>query len=205
MSGGALFTEIVTSILSFYLGIAIMHRIYNVVKNKDATLGESLTMAAKKFFPVIGAMIIAGLAIMVLGLVLYGIGMLIHMILPAGTFSSVVLVCWYVIAMIIMIYTIVRLHFYFPAIMNDNLGFIAALKQSWRLVGQHWWQTVFVILLPYLLAMFVTFLAIVLAAYLGANTCIVAILGFVGTLIFLPWINSVFVLQYQNLKIQDKA
>lgn len=90
------------------------------------------------------AAIVAGILVMVLG---KGPG-------SSGFVSTVFTVLLIIIIVAAIFYFIVRLYFALTAVALQELGPIGALKKSWFLVGGHWWRTLGLLVLFYVVSSF---------------------------------------------------
>lgn len=110
------------------------------------------------------------------------------------------------------IYLLVFFWFYFPIIMIDDLGPIAALEESFKIVRGHWWKTAIVIGLPMLVLTLVTLWIEYPSFGVGISRDIIFnpmldwsiqhYAKFVLAFIYLPFFIAMVTVQLQNLKLQ---
>ena len=80
-------------------------------------------------------------------------------IIKTGRSSSNALLILFTVLLIFVIvaiifYFIVRLYFALTTVAVQDLGPVAALKKSWFLVGEHWWRTMGLLVLFFILSGF---------------------------------------------------
>ena len=100
-----------------------------------------------------------------------------------------------------------RLQLWLVAMIRDELGAMAALRQSWQAIEDHWWRASSLMTLPYLLIMAVSWGAQLLAggidALLGAGGALRPWVAQLSTLVAatltLPVLPAVWILLYQQL------
>ncbi len=72
--------------------------------------------------------------------------------------SSPILILFTVLFILVLVaalfYFIIRLYFALTAVAVEDLGPINALKKSWHLVGDHWWRTLGILILFFILSGF---------------------------------------------------
>lgn len=106
--------------ISTFFYCAIIVHIHGIAAQNTPSIGNSMSIAAKRFFPIIIATILYVLAV--------GLGLVV-LVIP-GIFLSV------------------ALFFYSILMLADNESMIASLKKSYRLVYGNWWRSVALLSIP---------------------------------------------------------
>lgn len=207
-SAGTIIALILMAFVILYFVIILLHRIYNAVQDPQASLSSSMSFAARKYFPVIGAATIVVLieivTMLILGALSFGIGALFGLI--NAQLGNVVRILCFIASGVGMFYLMFLLYFFFPAMVTDNLGVFASIKHSWQITWGNWWH-VFVIFFIPILATFAVATGFSTALMLmGSNTMVgFAIMQLVIALFLMPWINSTILVIYNNLKLRNAA
>jgi len=161
-------------VVSAYFVSVILHRIYAVVRKGDVNIGLSTQIAKQKYLTVLLALLIVSI-LLVLGLTAF---------LIPGIFIFVLFI------------------FFMPAILFDDKSSIDAIKYSTSLVWGNWWFTFVVILIPVIV---MTIIQLLLAILMGLENYMgMAIVKIVLGTLFVPYFNSLILVQYNNLKMREK-
>lgn len=193
---------LVAGVAYAWLVVAVQHRVYRFAQGGGAT-GESLRVAATRLLPLVGAMVVAGLAVgvpfaVVIGLVAwawraaeYGVGALLGAVAGLG-----------------LLYVGLRLAPLTAEVVLRPAGPIAALRRSWQLTRGRLAHIalVYLALLMLIVAVFVA--AMVVAAVLGVVAPSLA--RFLGSIVsvvllsvfMLPFGASVVVALWHDLRLR---
>lgn len=108
------------------------------------------------------------------------------------------------------LYFLVFIWFYFPIIIFDNLDPIKALRASYKLVHNHWWETAIAVGIPFLMLLGLGFLiehmtigldfTRIIFFHNSIEWYIQHLLKIILTLILLPFFIAFIVVQLENLK-----
>jgi len=104
--------------------------------------------------------------------------------------------------------------FYFAAIMLDNYDVIGSLKLSAQLVWGNWWRTFIIALIAFIIValVFIFFEAVIdlpvifLTRFPPGEVGILShVVGLILMAIFTPWLVTVMLCQYHDLKLRHQA
>lgn len=169
------------SIASFVLYIAMIHRIDNVVQQREDSALEALQVGLNKFLPMLVAVVLYTLAIMIGSVLLLIPGIILSL----------------------------SLAFYLYFIVIDDMGGYAALKASHQLVWGNWWRTAAVFTVPGIVLVVLYFglffvvglLSAGFASIPGLESLINALTNLLFALIT-PYYFVLGYVQFQDLKLR---
>lgn len=153
------------SIAGFVFFNGLLYRMHSLVNNRLTSIKDSLTIGLSRLLRIIAANILmilfifvcAGVFIFlpsiisVAGQTLFGtavpvstttIGVLATQATQGMSYlGKLVSAASYIFGFGVILYLFVRLWFFYPLIMIDDLGVMASLKRSFHLVKGNWWRT----------------------------------------------------------------
>lgn len=170
-SGWALLLYLVLLVIEAYCIGVLFYNLYFLVQEQKLHLGRSLKKAFTQLIPLYIAIVIY----------FFVVNLSMFLLLLPAVFCAVIL------AMFI------------PFILIEKQSIYTAFKSSVRLVWGSWWQTFFVLVVPYL----VTYLgrSFVRFSYLDVSRHWVMIIDTMLLMLSLPYFYSALLIQYNNLKI----
>jgi len=175
LSGGQVVFMIFIMLIAAFVISLLLHRIYLLVTKDNPDISESISLARNKWLTVFLAMLITG--------VLSFVGFMFFII--PGVFLSILFM------------------FYMPYILFEGDGVVDSIKNSCKLVWGSWWFTFVVLFLPTLMLVVATsFFTLLMGKDVEYGS---TIFDMVLVTIFTPFIQSVILVQFNNLKLQRKA
>jgi len=162
-------------LIAAFFMTVLLHRIYCLATIENPNISETINLAKNKWPTVFLAMFITT--------VLSFIGFMFFIV--PGIFLSIMFM------------------FYLPLILFDNTGVVDSIKGSFKLVWGSWWFTFAVIFLPTLIFVLVTS---IISLIFGKNVAYwSAIVDIVLVTVFTPFIQSIILVQFNNLKLRQKS
>lgn len=171
----SLLTVLATLVLGLLSQAILVYGAFQDLRSRPVKLSESIFVGLKRFFPILGLIIIAAIVI-----ILFVAGMvLITMTVGFGLtgfsqYYSVVAGMWFIIAFILLISTvlalIVRWFISVPVCMVERFGPLQSLKRSSELTKGHRWRVLGIILLLYVASVIIGQVITVTATALGGRT-----------------------------------
>jgi hypothetical protein len=191
----SLLLSVPVSLAAFDISLgAQLHVISEGRFGRDATIGEAVREALRRFWPLLGVQLVYGLAVTLMLVTVIGIPFAVYFAVAWG--------------------------FAFHAVMFEGTGVFAALGRSRELVRGYWWRTLGVALLFLLLVVIV---ASLLFAALGALIAVLAaaqgpaalqsplyviassILNLLSSAITTPLTYCAWVLYYYDLRVRKEG
>ena len=127
-------------VLSGVLTLAVSE----AVLGRRPTVGQVWAKARPRVPALIGLSLLTGLLSTLAVAALVGPG--IALLAVSGVVGGVALLVGVPAALVLVVWVSVRLAFAAPALLLEDLGVVAAIRRSWRLVDRSWWRVLGVLL-----------------------------------------------------------
>ena len=133
-------------VLSGVLTLAVSE----AVLGRRPTVGQVWAKARPRVLALIGLSLLTALLSTVAVAALVGPG--ITLLAVSGTAGAIALLVGVPAAVAMVVWISVRLAFAAPALLLEDLGVVAAMRRSWRLVDRSWWRVLGVLLVMTIIA-----------------------------------------------------
>ena len=147
---GFLVPALVQALAVVVLSGVLILAVSEAVLGRRPTIGQVWAKARPRILPLIGLSLLTAL-LTLLGLALL-VGPGLALLAVSGEAAAVALIVGIPLAIVLAALLYVRLAFAAPALLLENLGVIAAMRRSWRLVRGSWWRVLGVLLLTTIIA-----------------------------------------------------
>jgi hypothetical protein len=183
LSSWPVLSNLLISLIIFYLMAVVIHQTKQVMYKEPRSYQQSTYIALRKY--------------------------LIYLV--NFIFFAIILAIGYTLLLIPGIYLNILLTFCLVNIVVDNGGIFSAFKHSAQLVWGKWWRTLAVFFVAtaiaiFFIAIFATIFSLIFFLIFPhpAKFMINAILSSIAALFTLPWLTSVMLTQYEDLKLRRK-
>lgn len=154
LAGGGVVAVLVPALLQglsvvVLSGVLIM-AVSEAVLGRKPSVRQVWAVVRRRLLPLIGLSLLTALIAILSIAVLVGPGL--GLLAVSGTAAAVALVIGVPAAVAVTTLISVRLAFAAPALLLENLGVLASLRRSWRLVKGSWWRVLGVLLLSTIIA-----------------------------------------------------
>lgn len=177
--------------------------IYEVMHQRQPTLMTSWSRALAVWPSLVGTLILYSLIFAVYFAVILMIGFLLRHVPAMAIPLFFIFFCAF-------IYVMVRLFAWYPLIITERQGIFAAFKNSFKNTKGSWWRTFALLFVAMLIIIVVNFAIAILfkgAAFPAADqpqTVGEIIANICATVVFIPWLYGVVLLQIHNLDLLRK-
>lgn len=206
-------------VLSGVLTLAVSE----AVLGRRPTVGQVWAKARPRVPALIGLSLLTGLLSTLAVAALVGPG--IALLAVSGVVGGVALLVGVPAALVLVVWVSVRLAFAAPALLLEDLGVVAAIRRSWRLVDRSWWRVLGVLLVMTIIASVIngllqapfSIIGTILAAVAAPDspssatsavlisTVITNIGGVVASTVTAPFAAAVTALLYIDLRIRREG
>jgi hypothetical protein len=147
---GFLVPALVQALAVVVLSGVLILAVSEAVLGRRPTIGQVWAKARPRILPLIGLSLLTALLTLLGSALLVGPGL--ALLAVSGEAAAVALIVGIPLAIVLAALLYVRLAFAAPALLLENLGVIAAMRRSWRLVRGSWWRVLGVLLLTTIIA-----------------------------------------------------
>jgi hypothetical protein len=147
---GFLVPALVQALAVVVLSGVLILAVSEAVLGRRPTIGQVWAKARPRILPLIGLSLLTALLTLLGSALLVGPGL--ALLAVSGEAAAVALIVGIPLAIVLAALVYVRLAFAAPALLLENLGVIAAMRRSWRLVRGSWWRVLGVLLLTTIIA-----------------------------------------------------
>ena len=168
------------------VGGALIHAVSEQYLRQRISIGQAYAFAWRRLGDMIGASILAFLAIGGIGGII-AVSVLVAIFSPVGWILVVVGSC-------ASIYLMIRWIFILPAALLEGLGPTAALSRSWGLVKKNWWRVLGIMLV-------VALISGAISAILGMIPTVGAL---IGSILVTPIYTIAITLLYYDLRVRKE-
>ena len=206
-------------VLSGVLTLAVSE----AVLGRRPTVGQVWAKARPRVPALIGLSLLTGLLSTLAVAALVGPG--IALLAVSGVAGGIALLVGVPAALVLVVWVSVRLAFAAPALLLEDLGVVAAIRRSWRLVDRSWWRVLGVLLVMTIIASVIngllqapfSIIGTILAAVAAPDspssatsavlisTVITNIGGVVASTVTAPFAAAVTALLYIDLRIRREG
>jgi hypothetical protein len=147
---GFLVPALVQALAVVVLSGVLILAVSEAVLGRRPTIGQVWAKARPRILPLIGLSLLTALLTLLGSALLVGPGL--ALLAVSGEAAAVALIVGIPLAIVLAALVYVRLAFAAPALLLENLGIVAAMRRSWRLVRGSWWRVLGVLLLTTIIA-----------------------------------------------------
>ena len=146
---------IVCLLLSIYIGMLLLHRIYIVGKERAVTFRKSCGFIWKRFFEMVFVRLLSNVVLggggVCIGLFIWFTGILPWSRSPYAGYISKFYTYFPYVFSFLLIWYIATIFILEPLVLFDYKGFFKTLGASYRLIWGNWWYTFIIVILPSLI------------------------------------------------------
>jgi hypothetical protein len=181
-------------VLSLVPFSAMIFDIHQTMQGSKPTIKTAFLTAVRKWLPLIGAMVVNFIIMFIVAVVAYFLMMISKFV--ALLFAAAV-----------AIYLLVSLFAWQPLIVSENQRVFQAFKNSFKIVKSNWWRTFAILLIPGLVVCFINFILGFTFDVLDPNKAHAIwqlVITAIVSMLFMPWLYGILLLQIHNLELRKK-
>ena len=136
-------------LLSTYIGMLLLHRIYIVGEGEGKTTAfvNSCGFVWKKLPKMLGAVLLAMIVLVGLFIFLFSIYVIKYFGIPINQNIAIIAITIFSLSFIILAWYVLTLLMLTPLVLFDDQGVFGTLKSSYKMIWGNWWYT-FIVVFP---------------------------------------------------------